>query len=496
MARNSVASLLTGFQAGYDMTGRVLRDSEIARIAQAMPTEIPDPADPAARKVSFLGKVYDSTPDQVTMDRGRQLAMAGIYDKFGETQRGSEMRQSVRRDEIADQALEIQRQRFDWEKRDQELRAKQQQQAEAYAQAQRAAFQSSTIGQRSQAYAEATKKYTADKAAYDAAVASGDRNAVEPTPPAVTAPTVAEAMLFSAQMLANDAQFGKADPNAFLKLADTARQVQQEGYLKAVKLAQSGAPLTQVLAQFNAEGQMKIDPASVVSDKMVPREGGVQSRVIVLKGQDGKSQVIDTLAELDSLDKADKLFTRAHQINADRRGAAADARGAAAAGRAAEEFNAGAPKRQLEQTLANLNLERLDPKTTPARRQEIDMQLATAKGPDNNAPAQVKLAEALVKAGVRPNMAEALEYAMTAKDKSPEAMRAEIYKTALTANMGDTKRAQAATEEAMRYLGGPTAAPAGAVPGGVPPPAQRTVGKVYDTPRGKLKWDGTGWVQP
>jgi hypothetical protein len=29
-----------------------------------------------------------------------------------------------------------------------------------------------------------------------------------------------------------------------------------------------------------------------------------------------------------------------------------------------------------------------------------------------------------------------------------------------------------------------------------PPPAQREVGKVYDTPKGKLKWNGSGWVQP
>ena len=49
---------------------------------------------------------------------------------------------------------------------------------------------------------------------------------------------------------------------------------------------------------------------------------------------------------------------------------------------------------------------------------------------------------------------------MTAKDKSPDALRAEIYKAALTANMGDAKRARDTTEEAMRYLAAAEAPPA------------------------------------
>lgn len=32
--------------------------------------------------------------------------------------------------------------------------------------------------------------------------------------------------------------------------------------------------------------------------------------------------------------------------------------------------------------------------------------------------------------------------------------------------------------------------------GTVPPAAQRQIGKVYDTPKGKLKWRGDGWVTP
>lgn len=40
----------------------------------------------------------------------------------------------------------------------------------------------------------------------------------------------------------------------------------------------------------------------------------------------------------------------------------------------------------------------------------------------------------------------------------------------------------------------PGAAPGAASPGTVPPPAQRKVGQTFNTPRGLMKWTGTGWM--
>jgi hypothetical protein len=338
-------------------------------------------------------------------------------------------------------------------------------------------------------------KYEADKAKADADVAAGKRDVVYPSPPAVTAPTVGESLLLSAEMLANDARYGKADPASFIKLAELGKQVADEGYGKALTSAQAGAPLTQVVAQFNGNGQVKIDPASIVSDKMVDRGAGVKSRVITFKGPDGKTQTIDTMAELDALGKADKIFARAHAMNADQRGANADARGAAAAGRASAEFNAGAPERDLKQTLAKLQTERLQPGTTPARRAEIDS-LLTQNGGDKNAPADVKLANAWIAAnGGRVDMKEALIWARTNQDKSQGAVRTEIFKTALTANMGNTKAAQKATDEAMQYLSSSDGV-APAAQSAAPPQDKRVVGKIYPTPRGPMEWNGNGWVAP
>jgi hypothetical protein len=41
-----------------------------------------------------------------------------------------------------------------------------------------------------------------------------------------------------------------------------------------------------------------------------------------------------------------------------------------------------------------------------------------------------------------------------------------------------------------------SAAPRNDVMPAVPPPDQRPSGSIYETPRGKMKWTGTGWVQP
>ena len=132
------------------------------------------------------------------------------------------------------------------------------------------------------------------------------------------------------------ARRGQASGADFAKLAEMQKKVNDEGYVKALKGAQAGAPLTQVVAAFNQGGEVKIDPASIVDDRLVDRGGGVKSRLITMKGPDGRSQTIDVLAELEMLDSSavDKVYQRAHTINQDRRGAAPDARGAAAEARA------------------------------------------------------------------------------------------------------------------------------------------------------------------
>lgn len=71
---------------------------------------------------------------------------------------------------------------------------------------------------------------------------------------------------------------------------------------------------------------------------------------------------------------------------------------------------------------------------------------------DGNAPAQVKLAHAFIRAGLAKDEASALRMATQNNDKSPQAVRADVYGKALAANMGNAAAAKTATDEAMAYL--------------------------------------------
>jgi len=110
---------------------------------------------------------------------------------------------------------------------------------------------------------------------------------------------------------------------------------------------------------------------------------------------------------------------------------------------------------------------------------------------DKSAPAEVKLANAYVQAGLAKNQADGLRMATQSKADSPEKIRAEIYGKALQ-SMGTPEAAKKATDAAMTYLFPQASAPA-AASSQLPPVDQREVGKAYDTPKGKAVWRGNGW---
>lgn len=195
-----------------------------------------------------------------------------------------------------------------------------------------------------------------------------------------------------------------------------------------------------------------------------------------------------------SNDVAGKSANITHQNNVDKR--AADA----AAASAAEKKQAKADAKAKADAGVALYKEQ-NPDATPAQlaavRNGVIEAVATA---DKNAPSEVKLANALRRAGLATSDADALKQAMQTKSDSPDKMRAEIYAKALTANMGDATRAKEATEEAMKYLypgaGATAAKPAGAAPApaaALPAVKDRVVGKEYPTSRGPAIWRGTGW---
>lgn len=160
----------------------------------------------------------------------------------------------------------------------------------------------------------------------------------------------------------------------------------------------------------------------------------------------GKSATMTHQVNADANDKRRTDGTITHQANVDKR--AADA---AAAG-AAEKRQAKADAKAKANAAVAFYLEE-NPDATPARlaavRAGVIEAVATA---DKNAPAEVKLANAWIKAGVAKNLAEGLRLATETNSKSPESIRADMYLKTLAANMGDATRAKEATEEGMKYL--------------------------------------------
>lgn len=122
--------------------------------------------------------------------------------------------------------------------------------------------------------------------------------------------SVGESLADTGRLLAFKASKGKADPAEILQYAERLQKVSDEGYGKALKLAQGGAPLEKVIEQFNQTGSMKLDPAAVVSDEMVKDADGVPSRVIKVRDANGNVQTINALSELDAIGQAENYFNR------------------------------------------------------------------------------------------------------------------------------------------------------------------------------------------
>lgn len=266
---------------------------------------------------TFLGQTQSTpfTADQVS--KARQLAQAGVLEKHGDIDAGGRIRSRLLQDEstrqgMAESAARAQREekRFDWE-------AQAQERERAYRDEAEGVFKTSPMSSRGAAFATQMQEYQGKKAEYDAAVAAGRSDVVAPTPPQKPTFTPSEMMATGMNMLLVNAKHGKATPEMIMGAAEKMKTLTDEGYVQALRLAHGGAPLTQVVAAFNAKGEHQIDPASIIEDKTVDRPGGVKSRLITFKTPDGRTQTIDTLAGLDEFGKAGDYFERAvkeHQM--------------------------------------------------------------------------------------------------------------------------------------------------------------------------------------
>lgn len=164
-----------------------------------------------------------------------------------------------------------------------------------------------------------------------------------------------------------------------------------------------------------------------------------------------------------------------------------------------ESFQAEAGSRQLKSTLSNLNLALLNAQTPEERKPIIEKinSLESVSGQNKDAPSEVKLARALVKSGMAPDMKTGLRIAITRKGASPD----EDHRDFVAANIKNglpADKAVAKANEVMKNMGYTKNGASwvhgdGAPVGGplMPPPMDKRVpGKTeFDHPtQGRVLW--------
>lgn len=278
---------------GYDDTTKAymatpkLGDGEMG---PARPVEIAR----AAPMTELLGKrtAGAMTPEQVSGAKFK--AMADVIAK-GDPIQGMRLQREVKQGEREDKR---------WQREDRKAT-----EDDEFQKGQQAEFGQTIYSKRMGDYATQVQAYEK----YQARAKAGEPPETLGPPPAMPqrpAYSVGESLADSGRLLAFKASRGKADPAEVMQYAERLQKVSDEGYGKALKLAQGGAPLDKVIEQFNQTGAVKLDPAAVVSDQMVPGADGVPARVITVRDQSGKTQTINALSELDAIGQAESYFNR------------------------------------------------------------------------------------------------------------------------------------------------------------------------------------------
>lgn len=271
-------------------------------------------------KTKFMGKEFDQPLDESQVSAMRNQAIAGVIKK-NDPIRGMQLESQLKTEARADKKYN---------------------EEEEYNSAKKRAFESTRFGTQQAEYNKAMEDYQSKLKSYEAAKASGKSGPeLGPPPSAPMKPeySVGDSLADRAALIEIDAKYNKLSTEGFAQFAQQIQAVQAEGYVNALRALQNGATIDQVAQYYNQAGKSKIDPASVISDEIVKSKNGPDTRIIKYKDNNGTVRTINTLAELEAIDKADKLFTRYYQQKTDERADKSDARAERAEGRAAAQFS-------------------------------------------------------------------------------------------------------------------------------------------------------------
>ena len=305
------------YTMGTDAQGNVTTTMNKEAVPGAV-DEAYAPAAMARSGVNFLGKTYGAPLTDGQRLGAQQQAMAGVLDKNGDIEGAMRYRQQAKQGELTDMQLEQSKRQ-----------GKREDSADAYEKSRQEVFNGSVFGQQNAAYAKQVQDYVGAQKQYDEGVAAGrppQELGLPPVKPSRPTYSLADSLADQGILLANDAKHGKVDAKTFGAFAESMRKIEDEGYLKALNLAQGGASLDEIAKAFNSSGQIKFDPKNVISDATAPGQGGVPERVLTIKDENGNTQTINVMAQLKSLGKAGDALNQFYAGETNRRGNAGEVR--------------------------------------------------------------------------------------------------------------------------------------------------------------------------
>lgn len=257
----------------------------------------------------FLGNRTAGRMNQDQQDRARQMAMAGVLEKY-DPQEGMRLRREIKAQERDDQRWD--RQTKQWEREDRDLARE-----DEYRIGRDRILQETPAAQ----YSTAMAKYEQDQATYDAALKAGrspEEIGPPPVRPDVQKPGPLQTLAGYARLIQHDYKYGKLNTDGLISFQDKYNRAEQENYVRALQVAQSGGTPEQVAKAFNAAG-MQIDPRNLTISRTKQANGPDQVTMSYVDGN-GRTASVNVLAELTAYGEAKQVYDLFFAGESNRRG--------------------------------------------------------------------------------------------------------------------------------------------------------------------------------
>lgn len=392
------------------------------------------PATIAASGTNFMGKSYDSAPTDSQKMAAKNTAMSGIMSKYGDSEGALKFQTAANQLARQDKQDAQGDQRFAWEKGRAERDQRQSDTAEA-----------------DQATMREVDQTTADWFKKRLTTETGEQRAATIDDHLAASQYRASALTSAGKMEAAGKVIGEHNSQSLIKIQlDTATRDQD---LAKTAAALAAGDLSAVKDFYN-----KYIPDGA---KVLGVTRGTDGKISIQReSMDGRPMPATVLKDAGQLSSAlasfkDPMAVYNWSQNEFRNNLAlkADGRAGAAEGRAAENYKQGKDEKAAAQTAGVALYQETNPNATPAQLAAVKTGVLPAvPSLNNNAPAEVKLAQAMVNAGMAPDMRTALEVAITKKGQSGDSLHSDFVQAGIK-NMTPAVDAVAKADEAMAAMG-------------------------------------------